>query len=270
MKRYFFLGILFFAAGAGLVLGLHNQSSQKQLIESISPKIVAQQKKLPVGEVAAYSLRWLGLEVLHAEAEIEEIVPIQGREAYHIVVKNRSNAFLDMIFKIRDEYHSYLDVEDLKTLRFEKIVQEGGYRADEEIDFNHETGEAIYHSRLNGSHKTFKFEPGSVDAISAVYKFRFQPLKEGAEIRFPVTWDEENYDLRIPIVDKELLENSPLGNQETVKVQPYIHDTDNPDIKSSRVSIWVSSNSDRIPLRMKTQVPIAGSVNAVLTEYRSG
>jgi len=275
MKRFWALGLSAILLG-GMITALyhvvpHSKPAVSPVLPSSEKGPLSQpaSKRLAVGERALYSLRWLGWEVASSEAVIREIVPIQGREAYHIVVLNKSNSFLDMIFKVRDEYHSYLDVEDLKTLRFEKVVQEGNYRADEEIDFDHGTGQAVYHSRLNGSHKTFSFKPGAVDAIGAVYRYRFQSLQGDSEARFPVTWDEKNYDLRIPIVNRKVLERSILGSRDTVMVEPYIFKASDPNIRSSRVLIWVSKSDDRVPIKMRTQVPIAGSINAVLKEYKS-
>jgi hypothetical protein len=170
---------------------------------------------------------------------------------------------------VRDEYHSYLDVADLKTLRFEKIVQEGNYRADEEIDFDHAKGEGRYHSRLNGGRKTFPIDPGTVDGIGVFYRYRLAPLERDKEAKIPLTWDEEKYDLRVLILGEEELRGTVLGSRKAYKLKPYIPNTKDPNIKSSRVTIWLSSDRERIPLRMKTQVPIAGSVNAVLVEYQS-
>lgn len=202
-----------------------------------------------------------------SEALVEDIVTINGREAYHIRIFNRSNAFLDLIFKVRDVYHSYLDVKDLKTLRFEKNVVEGRYRAHEEIDFDHETGTAHYHSFLNGSRKAFKFTPGSVDAISAVYKYRFENLDPDKEVRIPVTWDEKQYDVRIPILEEKVLKKSFFGSLDAFKVKPYVYKPTDPNVKSSRVEIWVSNGRGRIPMEMRAKVPIAGSVKAILTDY---
>jgi len=227
-------------------------------------------ERLQAGERAVYSLSWLGIAVGRSEAVVKEIVPIRGRPCYHIIVKNRSNAFLDLIFKVRDEYHSWLDVRDLKTLRFEKTVLEGRYRADEEIDFDHAAGTARYHSRTNGSRKTFSFVPGAVDSISAVYKYRFVPLVVGGETRMPLTWDEKNHDLRIRAEKTGWRQNRLLGKTGAVRLKPYVSKTRDPNIKSSRVTLWMTTDSRRIPILMKTRVPIATSVNAILVEYQPG
>jgi len=223
---------------------------------------------LTVGEEARFGLEWFTFEVGQTVATVKEIVKVGDRDAYHIEIKNRSNKFLDLVFRIRDEYHTYLDVEDLKILRFEKKVEEGNYRAHEEIDFDHEKGEGYYHSLLNGSRKTFSINKGAVDAIGSIYKFRVLSWKDQDEIQIPVTWDEKGYDLRIPVRREGKKIRSMLGKIESFKVSPYIYQTDNPDIKASRIEIWLSRDNGRIPLKMRAKVPIAGSIYAVLREYK--
>lgn len=245
------------------------QRSKKPLIPS-EPVFSAPLKNLQVGERAVYSLQWLGIEVGRSTALVKEMTEIQGRRAFDIVITNWSAPFLDLVFKVRDEYHSYLDAEDFKTLRFTKKVEEGSYRAHEEIDFDHETATARYHSYLNHGRKVFFFERGSVDGVSAVYRYRFLKLDPQTEVRIPVNWDEQQHDLRIPIVKTELTGKSIFGPIESFKVRPYIYKTKDPNIKSSRIEIWVAKDKARIPLRMRARVPIAGSVNAFLVDYSEG
>jgi len=271
MKRYFFSAALVLALGVSFALYRSFQGPRTVVPEHLSGTSAAVDKtvtkQLPVGERASYSLRWMGLEVGRSETEVTGIETVQGRPAYHIVVKNRTHPVLDLVFKVRDEYHSYLDVEDLKTLRFEKDVHEGNYRAHEEIDFDHGKGEGAYHSFTNGSRKTFKFQPGAVDAIAAFYKFRLLNISDpGLEIS--LSWDEKSYTVKIPAVKQEVLKNRVLGRRDAIQFEPYLYRHDNPYIGSSRVLVWVTAAEDRIPLQMQsTRIPFAGSVNAVLTEY---
>ncbi len=268
MKRYLFPAILVLVLGASVTVYRSLQHPKIEVpaeVPAAADKAAA--KRLPVGERASYSLRWMGLEVGRSDTEITGVETVQDRPAYHIVVKNRTHPVLDLVFKVRDEYHSYLDVRDLKTLRFEKNVQEGNYRAHEEIDFDHDTGEGSYHSFTNGSRKTFKFQPGAVDAIAAFYKFRLLDISD-PELEISLSWDEKSYTVKIPAVKNEVLKNPALGRRDVIRFEPYLYQHDNPYIGSSRVLVWVTSAQDRIPLQMKsTRIPFAGSVNAVLTEY---
>jgi len=236
--------------------------------ESGTPKIESMSiERLVVGEEARFDLEWLTFKVGRSVSRVEEITRIQGREVYHISVKNRSNAFLDLIFKVEDEYHIYLDVNDFKILRFEKSVREGGYRAEEEIDFDHKKGEALYHSFTNGSRKTFRFQPGAVDIIGAIYKFRTLDWTGANEAKIPVTWDEKNYDLRVLFYKEDFIKKTPLGPVESFIINLHVHNTSKKEVNASRLRIWVSRDHGRIPLKMRAKVPIAGSVYAVLREF---
>src|SRR3989338_8220858 len=64
-------------------------------------------------ETLRFSVRWLGMEVGTAEAVVKGIEKVRGRDAYHIAAYARSNSLIDLIYPVRDEHHTYIDVEHL-------------------------------------------------------------------------------------------------------------------------------------------------------------
>ena len=66
---------------------------------------------------------------------------------------------------------------------------------------------------------------------------------------------------------KEFFKESFFGPLEVFRVKPYAYQAKDPNVKSSRVEIWISKDHGRVPARMKAKVPIAGSVKAILTNY---
>ena len=157
------------------------------------PRILfADSPKLHVGERMVYSVRYLGLEVGKGVAEVKEMVEIRGRKTYHIEVQVRSARILDWIYKVRDTHHSYMDVERLHSLRYEKILQEGHYRADEVMEYDQEKHHATYFSRKNKSRKEMEIPPDVQDALSCGYWFRLQEVQSGTQVYIPVNSDEKN------------------------------------------------------------------------------
>jgi len=109
--------------------------------------------KLQEGAKFKFSIRWLDMEAGTAEAEVKRIEEVRGRKAYHIAVSGRSNSVIDLIYPVRDEHQTYIDVEHFHSLRFETVLKEGRYRADGVLDFDQEAHKATYFSRRNGSKK---------------------------------------------------------------------------------------------------------------------
>lgn len=228
--------------------------------------LAASSGKLEVGERLVYSVRWLGVEVGHGEAEVKEIVPIRGRPTYHIVVNVRSARILDWIYKVRDVHHSYLDTERMHSLRYEKILREGRYRADEEMDYDQEQHVARYHSRLNGSRKEMLIPPDVQDQLSCGFWFRVQDIRPHSEVFIPVNADEKNWDLKVKIQDKTTVHVPAFGKMEALEVEPEIQ-FQGIFVKRGKIRGWIGLDERKIPLKMRVKIPVLGAISAHLVEY---
>ncbi|MBI4115570.1 MAG: DUF3108 domain-containing protein [Candidatus Omnitrophica bacterium] len=223
-------------------------------------------KGLLVGERLVYSVRWLGIEVGRGEAEVKEIVEIQGRKAYHIIVNVRSASVLDWIYKVRDVHHSYIDVEKRHSLRYEKILQEGRYRADEVMEYDQENHTASYYSRLNQSRKEMMIPPNVQDQLSCGFWFRLQDIRPGSKIYIPVNADEKNWDLEVKVLKKTRVKLSGFEEREAMEVEPEIQ-FQGLFVKRGKIRGWIGLDERRIPLKMRVKIPVLGSISAYLVEY---
>lgn len=225
------------------------------------------QKKLVVGESLVYSVRWLGLEVGRGEAEVKEIVEIRGRKAYHIIVNVRSAPILDWIYKVRDVHHSYIDVERFHSLRYEKILKEGHYRADEVMEYDQEQHVGRYYSRKNQSRKEMLIPPDVQDQLSCGFWFRLQEIHPGSRIFIPVNADEKNWDLEVKVLNPTEVRVPALGAVKALEVEPEIQ-FQGIFVKRGKIRGWMGLDEQRIPLKMRVKIPILGSISAVLVKYR--
>ncbi len=242
-----FLTLLFFTASPGL--------------------FAAPAKKLFVGERLVYSVKYLGIEVGKGIAEIKEIAEIRGRKAYHIEVEVRSAPVLDWIYKVRDTHHSYIDVEKLYSLRYEKILQEGHYRADEVMDYDQEKHRATYFSRKNKTRKEMEIPQNVQDTLSCGFWFRLQDVQPPAQIHIPVNADEKNWDMEVKVLKKTKLDIKDFGKKEVLEVEPEIQ-FQGLFVKRGKIRGWIGTDERRIPLKMKVKIPVLGSITAQLVEYR--
>jgi hypothetical protein len=65
---------------------------------------------------------------------------INNRNAYYIKVFGKSTGMVDMMFKVKDQFESYMDEEALIPWKATKNVREGGYKAIDLVLFDHENG----------------------------------------------------------------------------------------------------------------------------------
>jgi hypothetical protein len=217
-----------------------------------------------VGERLAFRGRWLGIPVGSGWIEVKEIVELEGRRAYHIEAQGRSNDVLSAFYPIRDEVHSYLDVDTLKPLRFEKHQREGHYRADEVVTFDHGSSKATYRSLLNKSVKEIALPADFQDLISALYWFRSQPLEPGKTVSANLYTDEKIYQTEIQIKPPVILELLKRGTFPCLVVEPRAT-FKGLLVKRGRIWAYFSADARRLPLLVKATTPW-GQMSAVLDE----
>ena len=59
-----------------------------------------------------------------------------NKDIFHIIGDGKTYPSYDWIFKVRDRYETYLDVNELVPLKFIRNVNEGGYKIYNHIVFN--------------------------------------------------------------------------------------------------------------------------------------
>jgi len=217
-----------------------------------------------VGERLGFHGRWFGIPVGSGWIEVKGIEEVDGRPAYHIGVQGYSNEVLSAFYPIHDIVHSYLDVETLRPLRFEKYQHEGRYRAEEIVTFDHASGKATYRSLLNKSVKEIDLPAHFQDLISALYWFRRQPLQPDTVLTVDLYTDEKIYQTRLrlkPLMPLELLKR---GTFQCLVVEPEAS-FKGLLVKRGRIWAYFTADDHRIPLLVKATTPW-GAMSAVIDE----
>jgi len=232
-------------------------------------KIAPPLKELCVGEKFTYKAEWLGLDVGVLTLSIKEITQINGRQVYHIIATVDSPPIISKIYKVKDEISTYIDVEKLYPVRFEKRQREGGYKADEYTDFDQRKGRAYYFSRLNDSKKEFDIPKKVQDPLSSLYYFRLQELNGGRSVFANVNVDEKNYLLEAKIRRKGILNIKDVGEWEAFMVEPLPW-FQGKIKRKAKATIWLSADQRRIPLLVTTtRIPLVGTITITLQKIEN-
>ncbi len=258
---------MFFASGCVTHTRLKSvtipqMTSQPQAEIGVSKTLLSAQ----VGEELHLGIEWLGFEVGSAVIKVEGIEKIGERDAYHISVHVRSNRLIDMVYPVRDEHHSYIDTEHFYSLRYEQILNEGTYRADEVMEYDQVDHKALYHSRRNGSKKRMLIPENVQDQLSAAFWLRAQAMKPGDTIYVPVNADEKNWKLEVKVLGAEKKEIGDMGSFETLEIEPRAQ-FQGIFVRRGKFRGWMSRDEKRLPLLMQTKIPVLGSINIVLKDY---
>ena len=226
--------------------------------------IAAPKPQPVVGERLSFHGRWLGIPVGHGWIEVKEIVEREGRRAYHIEAQGRSNDVLSTFYPIHDSVESYLDVETLQPIYFEKHQREGNYRADEAVTFDYTTSTATYRSLLNNTVKQIPLPPRVQDLVSAFYWLRAQPIPPNETIQLNIYTDEKIYQTQIQIKQLELLELLKRGTFPCIVAEPKAS-FKGLLVKRGRLWAYVTADEYRLPLMVRVTTPW-GPMTAILDE----
>lgn len=255
----FLISIFFFSACIHSSKNI--DTNPDQLNKSIVPVVLNERMK--------FSIRWLGLEVGTVDVWVKEIVKIRERDAYHVDVRVRSNKIIDLIYPVKQEHHSYIDAKHFYSLRYEVNSREGHHYTNEMIDYDQESHTARYESRRSGDIKEMLIPKNVQDQLSCTFWFRAQPMRPGEYIRIPVNMDEKNWKLEVEVQAIEMIEIDGFGKIAAIRAEPFAQFS-GLFVRRGRAWGWMSADERRIPLMMKTKIPILGTITMIIKEYSLG
>lgn len=96
--------------------------------------IQAQENESPFqdGEWLRYNVKYGWFNTTTATLSVEK-KKLEGKEFFHISGKGRTTGLIDVFFKVRDNFQSYLYPDSLKPYKFIRKTYEGGYKKDKAI-----------------------------------------------------------------------------------------------------------------------------------------
>jgi hypothetical protein len=238
----FFLTIL---AGALFFLTLSGQAGEKVMPFSI-------------GEKLHYTVSWEMISAGKATFRVLPLTTVNGEKACHFLLEVRSNRYIDMLYKIRDRLEGFTDLGVSQSLLHKK-TQSGKDKREVMVRFDWETKTARY-SNFGEKREPIKIPLNTVDPISAFYKMRALTFKTGQTISFPVTDGKKHFIQTGEVMKKEAI-TLPSGTFDTYLLALQVNHFSGVFKKSENptVTLWVTTDERRIPVRIKIKVYI-GSV----------
>lgn len=218
----------------------------------------------PIGEELEYSLKWGPFKVGKGYLRVHPIEEINGIPCYHLNLSVSTNSFADVIYKVRNEFHSYVSIDDPKVILYRINQHEGSTDRDATVFFNWTDYTATY--QRDGEEPKEPVEIGEYtwDPLSVVYYLRNLLDESIKESSLPAT-DGKKYlsiDIKnLGIVSKE----TQLGSFKAFKIEPNTKEMKGvfQKSKNSKILMWYSFDENRYPILIKSKV-IVGSFIAEL------
>ena len=232
-----------FAASAAIVpVGLSAQTPMLAATAPVVPVVSRAAVPFSVGEELTYKASFGGIPAGTARMRVDGIEMVRGRPAYHVVFTIDGGVPL---FRVRDRYVSWIDVQTLASLRHRQQISEGRYKRTTTYEIypergTYEEGDSVYAS-----------VPHPLDDGSFIYAIRVAGIRVGETRRDDRYFRPD----RNPVVLTGL-------RQEAVRVGAgtFAATVVRPSIKANGIfsengeaQVWFSQDARRYPLLVKSR-----------------
>ena len=191
-----------------------------------------------------------------------------GEQTFHVKGKGKTTGVISWFFKVNDDYQSYFYKDNIQPYRFIRKINEGGYKKNKEILFNHQTKKATVKDYKRNTTKTFTINSGVQDMVSTLYYLRNKDLSTmnvGDEISLKMFFDETSYGFKMRYLGRETIKTK-FGKVASLKFRPMVQ-AGRVFKEQESLTVWVTADKNKIPLRIKASLAV-GSLRADLDGYK--
>ena len=211
-----------------------------------------------------------------ARPEIDPVLAEKGeigkQEAIHFNSYGSSHKTYDWLFKVRDQYQSYIDVETLRPIYHHRKNYEGGFEVDNTYIFNWDDM-VIYSSTWNSEtprkQDTVTIPDCTFDLLSLVYYARnldFTKLEPGDKVPVVSIIDNEVIYLYIRYLGKEVIKHKDGEKYSCIKFSALL--VEGTIFKGGEdMFVWVTDDENKVPVLVEAKILI-GSVKAYLKKTK--
>lgn len=217
------------------------------------------------GETLTYNVTWSVFPAGQVVATLTQLGS-GAQDGYEVDTTARSTGFVSLLFKIDNHYHAIFDPRTLCSRQITKTVNEGSRHKQTKIVFDSTRHLAILNERDMGKpgHPLKHAEnaiPACVeDILTSFYYLRRAPLHVGEQLKVPVNDGSKTHEVLVEVQEREKLQ-TPLGTRQAFRIEPRALG----DLykKKGRMLIWLSDDSERLPLRIKA-IMLIGTITGTL------
>ncbi len=233
------------------------------LVAGTEASAEAVQQRLPfrAGESATYQVRLGAISVGSGSLAVTGVQSLRGQQVFHTVMTLRGG---NAIVRVNDRFESWIDTDGLFSRRFHQNQHEARFRRNRTYDFFPE--ERTFR-RENGQTGTLPTNQ-PLDDLSFIYYARTLPLEPGATYTLPRYFKADGNPVVLQVLRRETIQ-VPAGRYRTIVVRPVIR-TDGLFGEGGRAEVYFSDDEHRIPVLIRSRVPVVGSLSMHLRTFRPG
>ncbi len=191
---------------------------------------------------------------------------IHEKSCCKVDILAETKGIVKMINQVKNHWGAYLDIKFYQPCQFYRYIQEGKYRKNEIVYFDHKHRKIIVKNLdKHDKNKIVDVQQYPMQAqemhgiISASWKLRqldYTALKVNERIIFNIFFDHETSIFQAKFLGKENLKTK-IGIYPTYVFAPVIPQN-KVFRKKNPIKIWISDDAERIPLKIQANLKIGG------------
>jgi hypothetical protein len=218
------------------------------------------------GEKLKYALRWENIPAGELQLEIHPITTINAAPAYHFVLVAKSNAAVDLFFKVRDRIDAYANTQMTRSEFYQKKQTGRKKERNEQAVFDWLNNKVQY-TDSGLPKKPVELLPGSFDPLSAFYYTRMAISEKNTHIELPVTDGKKNIIGKARITGRETITLKSGNHYDTFVLEPDISLFGGvfKDSNDAKLRVWVTTDKRRIPVQIKAKVKVGHFIGELIS-----
>jgi hypothetical protein len=227
-----------------------------------------QEDSFTTGEFIKMRIHYGFITAGYATLEVKEATR-NNKKVHHIVGKGYTTGLTKAVFKVNDDYQTFVDKESNKPYQFLRKIDEGGYKKHQEGFFDQTKKTVLVKDYKNNTEKTFSVTDEVQDILSAFYYLRnhdeVDQLKVNESISIDMFFDDETTKFKLKYLGKEDI-STKFGKVSCMKFRPYVQ-AGRVFKEEESLTVWVSDDKNKIPISLKASLAV-GSLKADIYEYK--
>ncbi|MFC1494408.1 DUF3108 domain-containing protein [Thermodesulfobacteriota bacterium] len=218
------------------------------------------------GEKMTFEVRWAFVVAGEVTLEFLPGEQLYSTRVNHYRYKARTSEFVDLFYKVRDTIESYTDADLNRSIIYRK-KHRGKSTKNITVTFNWDR-ETAQHTINGNSMPPIEISPDTFDPLSVFYAFRSELSDDNKEMKINLTDGKRYITAVTKIVKKETIQVAGT-KYNTILVEPRMEGVGGvfQKTKNARLRIWITDDTRRIPVRIKSKVSV-GSFVADLVDYK--
>ncbi len=234
-------------------------NSQEIFNPPVKPEIV-----FKAGENLTYQIRYgiivAGVTSLSLTEEVYD-----GKTVFHARTVGQTTGIADNLYGVNDIYESWFDKKTNLPYKQIRNISEGRYTKYNEVTYNRKNN--TVQSKLSGIHKV----PEKIlDLTSTFYYIRrvdFTKVKKGDVILVNMYFSDEIFPFRLIYNGRETIKTK-FGKIDCLKISPVV-EVGHMFKSSNDLTIWFTDDKNCLPVLVKMDIRLIGSVLLKLTQYEN-